>query len=70
MILILSPTFIHREKLNEVHDELQKKEADLAELQPDDSQNREFVGFFGFAFFFFLFLKTYVIKHYFLFLLK
>lgn len=67
MILILSPTFIHREKLNEVHDELQKKEADLAELQPDDSQNRElFVGFLGFAFFIYFFLnKTYVIKHYF-----
>uniref|UniRef100_A0A8C3TWV8 Hook microtubule tethering protein 1 n=1 Tax=Catharus ustulatus TaxID=91951 RepID=A0A8C3TWV8_CATUS len=36
--------FIHREKLNEVHDELQKKEADLAELQPDDSQNPQKIG--------------------------
>ncbi|KAF4797240.1 Protein Hook 1 [Turdus rufiventris] len=34
----------HMEKLNEVHDELQKKEADLAELQPDDSQNPQKIG--------------------------
>lgn len=48
MSLILTQPFICREKLNEVHDELQKKEADLAELQPDVSQNRKWfcVGFF------------------------
>lgn len=38
-------SFICREKLSEVHDELQKKEAALAELQPDVSQNRK-SGFF------------------------
>ncbi|NXH48926.1 HOOK1 protein, partial [Dicaeum eximium] len=42
--LSLAQLFIHREKLNEVHDELQKKEADLAELQPDDSQNPQKIG--------------------------
>lgn len=32
------------EKLSEVHDELQKKEAALAELQPDVSQNPQKIG--------------------------
>uniref|UniRef100_A0A669PF47 Hook microtubule tethering protein 1 n=1 Tax=Phasianus colchicus TaxID=9054 RepID=A0A669PF47_PHACC len=35
---------ICREKLSEVHDELQKKEAALAELQPDVSQNPQKIG--------------------------
>lgn len=43
-------SFICREKLSEVHDELQKKEAALAELQPDVSQNRKLDFFCLFIF--------------------
>jgi len=43
-------SFVCREKLSEVHDELQKKEAALAELQPDVSQNRKWVFFVCFIF--------------------